>query len=742
MATVGSNTGHVELVALRRGLINPLAAEVVSSYALHKDSVRGVRWLGCQPVVVSFTSEKGSAGGWRNNLLLTDARTGLCLAFRDAVGIEGSSLLDIRISPSGTYILLLFNGAPAELWATAAQLEPSQHASSLSPHQTSSATAASAAAAATRADTNHWAFSSSVTQPWRVRLLDLPFSAVEWVATPEHAHQNAVTSWAQEASTVGRGPATKSDHGSSMQLADAESSPLPSELLAFALTDGRSGVLSVRGRKVVDLRARQPPNSPGPRDIVACCALAAVWPLLLLGDAEGRLLVWDVTTGSCSIISTGLGALRHVRLALSSQQSQQTQAEALPPRGSLPVEGLHAAVLSAGGLIAVFKLHTDGQLHPASSNPIGGVGRAIDMQWVPLPRGLDSTMLAAIQEDGSLAIIDLALPALKQSSSSGHKQTQLRQVLCTPVACHVAAGDVPSTIPVVLQTAQRRGSSMLLPRAWSQLLRFMVQAGMPPSMLQGVSGQTSSDEAKTDLLHQLRQLLPLPARGSLSTEVPALLRLMAEQHSGGQLLSADQWHMYAQALDSGLVARRMAVAARIFCQQEEVQFWEALPVTLARVQAMIEAQQTTQVQRAHIQQAAAAVSSQQLGSGEAVPLWDEQMVLADAQERALWSETLSRQLSETEQQLTKRLLQYLTVGDFAAAVAFLLGIPPEQDVKYYRSVICALALAATASLQAQSSDGSINNSGQAAATLHLQAAKVRIAQHCLRVFGWHRLYPK
>lgn len=42
--------------------------------------------------------------------------------------------------------------------------------------------------------------------------------------------------------------------------------------------------------------------------------------------------------------------------------------------------------------------------------------------------------------------------------------------------------------------------------------------------------------------------------------------------------------------------------------------------------------------------------------------------------------------------------------------------------RYYRSVVCALALAATASLRAQ---GSSSSSTQAAATLHLQAAKVR-----------------
>lgn len=42
---------------------------------------------------------------------------------------------------------------------------------------------------------------------------------------------------------------------------------------------------------------------------------------------------------------------------------------------------------------------------------------------------------------------------------------------------------------------------------------------------------------------------------------------------------------------------------------------------------------------------------------------------------------------------------------------------------YYRSVVCALALAATASLRAQST-GSNRSMQAAAATLHLQAAKV------------------
>jgi hypothetical protein len=54
-------------------------------------------------------------------------------------------MLGIRASPSGAYILVLLKGAPAELWAL-----------------------------------------GKSGRPFRVRLVDLPFTAVEWVL-PEEA---------------------------------------------------------------------------------------------------------------------------------------------------------------------------------------------------------------------------------------------------------------------------------------------------------------------------------------------------------------------------------------------------------------------------------------------------------------------------------------------------------------------------------------------------------------------------
>lgn len=76
LGAAATSTGHLQVFSLRRGHVTPLAVEVAGCHAAHKDAVRGVRWLGGSPLLVSFSSEKSSSGGWRNSLLLTDVRTG------------------------------------------------------------------------------------------------------------------------------------------------------------------------------------------------------------------------------------------------------------------------------------------------------------------------------------------------------------------------------------------------------------------------------------------------------------------------------------------------------------------------------------------------------------------------------------------------------------------------------------------------------------------------------------------
>ena len=81
---------------------------------VHKDVVRGVRWLGPSTLLASFSSEK-TGGGYCNRLSLTDIRTRLSLPFRE-VPSEPSAMLGIRASISGRYVLVLLRAAPSEIW--------------------------------------------------------------------------------------------------------------------------------------------------------------------------------------------------------------------------------------------------------------------------------------------------------------------------------------------------------------------------------------------------------------------------------------------------------------------------------------------------------------------------------------------------------------------------------------------------------------------------------------------------
>lgn len=73
-----TTSGHLVVFTVRQGLLNPLAPEVLTVLAAHRgDPVRGLRFLGPLPLLVSFSSERsGGGGGWRNACMITDVRTG------------------------------------------------------------------------------------------------------------------------------------------------------------------------------------------------------------------------------------------------------------------------------------------------------------------------------------------------------------------------------------------------------------------------------------------------------------------------------------------------------------------------------------------------------------------------------------------------------------------------------------------------------------------------------------------
>ena len=44
----------------------------------------------------------------------------------------------------------------------------------------------------------------------------------------------------------------------------------------------------------------------------------------------------------------------------------------------------------------------------------------------------------------------------------------------------------------------------------------------------------------------------------------------------------------------------------------------------------------------------------------------------------------------------RRVIEYVSLGDFQTAVGFLLASTPEKSIRYYRDALCTLALAVSA----------------------------------------------
>ena len=119
------------------------------------------------------------------------------------------------------------------------------------------------------------------SHPSRLRLLDLPFTAVEWVQPdPWEYHQQLSQQSTQKSSTPARASSAAPDTpssaaslpkegGGSVPVAISRIEDLPEERLAFTLGDGRMGVLVVKGRKVQQDTAAVRPVLPGPEEMVS-----------------------------------------------------------------------------------------------------------------------------------------------------------------------------------------------------------------------------------------------------------------------------------------------------------------------------------------------------------------------------------------------------------------------------------------------------------------------------------------
>eukprot|EP00798_Chlamydomonas_sp_ICE-L_P003897 gene3897-13967_t len=181
------------------------------------------------------------------------------------------------------------------------------------------------------------------------------------------------------------------------------------------------GVLSVMGRKVADTKPKRPATGlmQQPLDVVAT-AMVAWGNNVVMGDGNGRLTVWDPSTGKCTSMPSGFGMVRRMQVSPPPHPSLYTT-----PDGVAPIKARVCVLFSAGNF-GVYELDSNGRLRAghASSLVFGGSGKAHDIGWAPLPWSAGGgSVVVTVTEEGSISLIDVAQASDRSPSSTARLGT-------------------------------------------------------------------------------------------------------------------------------------------------------------------------------------------------------------------------------------------------------------------------------------------------------------------------------
>ena len=747
VAAVATTSGCVAIIAAKKGTLNVLSTHIVAMIALlHGLTIKGVEWLGSGPRLLCYASDDTAAHGYHiNKVYMMDASTREYKEIR-SVQSEAGPLVGIRTSKCGSYALLILRRSPSEIWDT----RPGH-------------------------------------VPTRIRQIDLPFTAVEWVDGTDRVPEKDITPVVWCSINQQQGHTAREYAAGATPYED-----LPERRLSFALVDGRVGVLAVKGRRITDTQPHKPTWMPIVSGDFRATALSAWAHLLLLGDADGLLVCWDVKSGQTQVLETGGGRIIGLKIARPPADLYKASDTILARIGVLfGGSGPSFNNVATRKAFAVYDLTVAGTVrssHVDHSSAFGRVGPVIDFGWVPIAGG--GSILGLVHENGSLLFVDTT----QGFEVRPKKRRELRwhaTLLSDPMLYSAVSGvELPS-------------SPTLLPRPWILFLRLLLQQGMTVKMLSSPNEQdvwsllpskchaawdqmilighgsgtltlSGGDQTLQQLLNQstivqdspkhdyeaAERTVPPPsarrslevaealgyrnskrsevaqtfkslggafkgmakevalvgkktlASGSTSTGSTApspernmvgggsrsssawdasdaplqvllhdtetllgVLRACADQRGHAHAFLDSELDMYASAQG---IAARMAVAAEIFGSLDETRFWRRLPATLKQVK----------VSTGH-------PFKEEEGNVRKPPtLWSESATLSEALERSAWHQSMGRaEFEKSEELQEQRMLELVSLGDFAAAVELLLSSPPACDSRYYRDALCTLGLA-------------------------------------------------
>ena len=275
----GTDGGKVEVYSMTKSRTTRLLLNLNKSFAIGDSEIKGIMWMGktgkivfYQSVEVKESSSSDKSPSFCNKVHVLDVVSGQLDTIRSSV--DSGEITGLRVSPTGSYILIVCSGMASEIWTTL-----------------------------------------YLDSPFRLRQIDLPFSTVEWLPKGFGLPSDNVNDGKENIPV---------ELSSSMKTPFDMLDDLPEERLHFSLRDSRLGILLVKGRKIQDARpvvSNWAPLVTG--EFQAVCA-SAFGSYIFLGGNDGTLARWDTKTGDTVAVETGCAKV--VRIQVSGPKSDGKRA--------------------------------------------------------------------------------------------------------------------------------------------------------------------------------------------------------------------------------------------------------------------------------------------------------------------------------------------------------------------------------------------------------------------------------
>ena len=458
------------------------SGRVERDFAVHTFPVAGIEWAGLHSVLShahqACSSNSGAGAMVRNELCVTDVRTGRTTPLRTAKqGQSGTGeeppISMLRVSHLKQYFIVAFafRHAPFELWdlksLTLLRVMPKKFP---------------------------------------------PITALDWSPLHNLKSLKRRLKEADKGSETSGGLSPENDEKENAKPGPDKKSTtdlVAKEHFVFTDPDGQLYHFSVEGNTIKDGT-----KVPAEASLATITCIAWKSDLIVRGDSEGNLNVWDVRTRTARSVATNRGAVKKVRFA--------------PGRGNLKILVMN----SSGDAVSVWDVKSDLELY-AEARFAGGKGnsnglpaKVLDIDWA----ASDRAVLACA--DGTLRVVGLALtPATSAMSEYGL------------LDCSSGSDEEESLVPachhLVPNKARNNFHHMLHHQPW-----------MKGGISFDISTSDGLSHSEADFLRRQVELLPPGAREFMeSAKTPPVERLLMASQLAGLTYEADFWRLVRKVLN-------------------------------------------------------------------------------------------------------------------------------------------------------------------------------------------------